>query len=285
MPKATPHYNLLAANPDLVKEWHPTKNIGIKPGELTPGSNRKVWWICSAGHEWKAAVSSRNGGSGCPFCSRSNEKETAYLALTNPELIKDWHPTKNGALNPRNVRASHPEKVWWLCASGHEWKDTIKNRIQGTGCPECEIKIVLKISKPAENNGSRLEPTAPGAGEAAGTTVFFKEDFIKPADKAESRSAVRYPLKATAVLENRDSGHWIYAQMNNFSNAGMYFETEVALKPGTKLIIKFDKPILPNVSQKLTSVVRWCRDLAEDYGAIPSYGLGVEFIQQDLFTP
>jgi hypothetical protein len=64
----------------------------------------------------------------------------------------------------------------------------------------------------------------------------------------------------------------------------MYFETEVALKPGTKIIIKFDKPIFPNASQKLTSIVRWCRGLADARGSISSFGLGVEFIQADVAT-
>jgi hypothetical protein len=285
MPKATPHYNLLTANPALIKEWHPTKNIGVKPGELTPGSGRKVWWICSAGHEWEAAVYSRSRGSGCPFCRRRTNNDAGYLALTNPDLITDWHPTKNGALNPRNVYSNHLKKVWWVCTSGHEWKDTIKNRIKGNGCPECEKNLVRKISKLTENNSYRMEPIARSSSVSGEATVFFEEDFSEIDDRAESRNGIRHPLKATAILEDKDSGHWIYAQMNNFSNEGMYFETEVALKPGTKIIIKFDKPIFPNASKKLTSIVRWCRDLAEDHGVISSYGLGVEFIQPDLFTP
>jgi len=285
MPKVTPHYNLLTTAPDLVKEWHPTKNIGVKPADLTPGSGMKVWWLCSAGHEWEAVVYSRSRGSGCPFCSTRPKKEAAILALTNPDLIRDWHPTRNGALNPRNVTSGYLKKVWWVCASGHEWKDTIKNRIRGNGCPECENNFVRKISKRSENYGYRLEPIAQSSSVSGEATVFFEEDFSEKNDKAESRSGIRHPLKATAILEDKDSGHWIYAQMNNFSNDGMYFETEVALKPGTKIIIKFDKPIFPNASKKLTSIVRWCRDLAEDYGAIPSYGLGVEFVHSDLSMP
>jgi hypothetical protein len=29
--------------------------------------------------------------------------QKSYLYLVNPSLIKEWHPTKNGNLNPRNV--------------------------------------------------------------------------------------------------------------------------------------------------------------------------------------
>jgi hypothetical protein len=282
MPKATAHYNLLTADPDLVKEWHPTKNIGVKPGDLTPGSSRKVWWICSAGHEWEAVVYSRSRGSGCPFCRKRKKIDRGYLALTNPDLIRDWHPTKNDELNPRNVPSGHPQKVWWVCAHGHEWKDTIKNRIKGKGCPACENDLARKISKPVENDGYRSGPIQPSHTISGSATVFFKEDFSETADKTESRNGIRHPLKATAILEDKVAGYWIYAQMNNFSNDGMYFETEVALKPGTKLIIKFDKPIFPNASKNLTSIVRWCKELAEDRGSISSFGLGVEFIQPDV---
>ncbi len=284
MPKATPYYNLLVANPNLVKEWHPTKNIGAKPGDLTPGSSRKVWWICSVGHEWEAVVYSRSRGSGCPFCRKRKKKGSGYLALTNPDLIRDWHPTKNGALNPRNVTSDHLKKVWWICVNGHEWKDTIKNRIKGRICPACEGNFVRKRSKLVENDGYRLGPIHRNSIISGNATVFFEEDFSETYYGTEFRNGIRYPLKATAILEDKVSGYWIYAQINNFSNDGIYFETEVALKPGTKIIIKFDKPIFPNASEKLTSIVRWCRGLADDPGTVSSFGLGVEFIQPDVFT-
>lgn len=37
--------------------------------DVLPNSHRKVWWICSKGHEWQAAVSTRNGGNKCPYCA------------------------------------------------------------------------------------------------------------------------------------------------------------------------------------------------------------------------
>lgn len=284
MPKASSDYNLLASSPDLVKEWHPTKNTGVKPADLTPGSGRKVWWICSAGHEWEAAIYSRSRGSGCPFCRRSKKSEAGYLALTNPELIKDWHPTKNGALNPRNVTSDHLKKVWWVCLNGHEWKDTIKNRIKGNGCPTCEGSVIRKSSQAAADDGYGLGPIQGSRTISGSATVFFAEDLPEPNDKTELRNGNRYPLKATAILEDKASGSWVYAQMNNFSDDGMYFETEVALKPGTRIIIKFDQPIFPNAAKMLTSVVRWCRGLADARGSISSFGLGVEFIQPDVIT-
>lgn len=69
MAKVTSEYNLLKTNPDLSREWHPTKNDGLKPQNVTPGFERKVWWICERGHEWAAPVNRRTRGRGCPLCA------------------------------------------------------------------------------------------------------------------------------------------------------------------------------------------------------------------------
>lgn len=36
------------------------------------------------------------------------------LATINPELAKEWHPTKNGDLRLEDVSAWDKRKVWWL---------------------------------------------------------------------------------------------------------------------------------------------------------------------------
>lgn len=41
--------------------------------------------------------------------------------------------------------SKHSNKiVWWQCKNGHEWKTSINNRSNGTGCPICSNKKVLK---------------------------------------------------------------------------------------------------------------------------------------------
>jgi hypothetical protein len=55
--------------PHLVKEFHPSKNGKIKPDQIKPGSNKKVWWICSRGHEWETMPAVRVKGSNCSKCS------------------------------------------------------------------------------------------------------------------------------------------------------------------------------------------------------------------------
>jgi len=74
--KACPENCLQHFNPELSSEWLHSKNGRLTPADVTPGSNRKVWWICQEGHEWEASVSNRNRGTGCPYCSGRRAKTT-----------------------------------------------------------------------------------------------------------------------------------------------------------------------------------------------------------------
>ena len=135
MAKLTASYNLQKNNPELSNEWHPTKNGNLTPKDVTPSSNRKVWWICDNNHEWEASVNNRNAGSSCPYCSSRALCDDNCLQTRNLELAKQWHPTKNGSLSPRDVMPNTNKKVWWLCERNHEWKAKISSRNNGTGCP------------------------------------------------------------------------------------------------------------------------------------------------------
>tara|TARA_B100001971_G_scaffold142545_1_gene131712 strand:- start:311 stop:745 length:435 start_codon:yes stop_codon:yes gene_type:complete len=140
--KDTQDNNLAFKNPDLAKEWHPTKNGDLKPTDVTPGSNQKVWWQClkNPEHEWKTIVKNRANGSGCPYCAGRKVGEDNNLAVKQPKLAEEWHPTKNGALKPIEVTPGSHMKVWWMCGQGHEWETTVGSRTKGTGCPLCSGK-------------------------------------------------------------------------------------------------------------------------------------------------
>jgi len=62
--------------PHLAAQWHPTKNNGLTPKDVTAGSGKRVWWICKKGHEWEARISDRHSGSGCPVCGKMKAWET-----------------------------------------------------------------------------------------------------------------------------------------------------------------------------------------------------------------
>lgn len=142
--------DLASQYPALIREWHPTKNLPLQPASLLPGSERKVWWRCSQGHEWQARVRVRVNGCGCPVCAnRTVVAGTNDLASCFPALAEEWHPTKNGTCTPRDVTFGTKRRVWWQCSLGHEWQASVQSRtLGGTGCPVCTGRIV----QPGEND-------------------------------------------------------------------------------------------------------------------------------------
>ena len=138
-----PHreHNLHIKHPDVAKEWHPTKNTPLTSKDVTPRSNKKVWWKCKKSHEWEAIVQGRSKGNGCPYCSGRFPTKTNNLYVKFSEVAKEWHLTKNKTLTPKDVTPGSGKKVWWKCKKGHEWAAIISNRSQGTGCPLCRPNI------------------------------------------------------------------------------------------------------------------------------------------------
>ncbi len=132
--------DLSTVNPKLASEWNYSKNK-ISPLNIRPNSNKKVWWICSKGHEWEAVISSRNAGSNCPYCS--NQKVlVGYndLATTHPNIAKEWNFEKNNPLLPTMFTKGSDKKVWWKCELGHEWQAHIYTRTskKPSKCPKCQ---------------------------------------------------------------------------------------------------------------------------------------------------
>ena len=138
MRKATDTYNLQVVKPNLAKQWHPTKNGRLRPRDFTPGSGKLVWWQCSNGHEWKAVINDRNRGYGCPYCSGRRLWSDSSVKVKHPELAKEWHPTKNGSLKPKDVTFASGLKIWCKCKRGHEWQTRIRVRTRGSECPVCQ---------------------------------------------------------------------------------------------------------------------------------------------------
>lgn len=78
--------NLLVSNPLLCEEWNYIRNIKT-PNEYTVCSGQKVWWKCkNCEHEWKAAISNRTKGRGCPKCCKS-KGETIILEYLETKNI------------------------------------------------------------------------------------------------------------------------------------------------------------------------------------------------------
>ena len=135
---------LAQTNPKLARDWHPTKNAPLMPKDVSPNSNRKVWWLCRYGHAWEAVLCNRNYGGGCPYCAGKKACADNCLQTIKPEVARQWHPAKNAPLTPKKVTPGTPRKAWWLCDMGHVWEDSIAHRSSGRGCPYCSGRRLSK---------------------------------------------------------------------------------------------------------------------------------------------
>ncbi|MFF2531519.1 zinc-ribbon domain-containing protein [Brevibacillus sp. NPDC058079] len=140
--KASEDNCLAVLFPDLLKEWDYEKNGSITPYNIVPGREAKTWWLCPAkGHSYRASPYIRTTTDrGCPYCNNREACEDNCLAVTHPDLTKEWHPTKNGKYTPFNVLAGNHKKFWWICSKGHEYPASLLNRARKekpSRCPYC----------------------------------------------------------------------------------------------------------------------------------------------------
>ena len=68
-----------------------------------------------------------------------------------------------------------------------------------------------------------------------------------------------------------------YCQWPFNTKSGMYIETETSIGKETRVNMKLDRPILYYSQRSYSSIVRWCKGLEDEKGAIYAYGLGVKF--------
>lgn len=137
---------LATINPELTKEWHPTKNKGLTPCDVTNGSSKKIWWRCkdNSKHEWCCAVSMRTASgnknpTGCPYCCGRLPSKDYNLLIKNPELCEEWDYLKN-IKSPIQYTPNSNQVVWWICKNcGFNWEASInqRNGVLKTNCPKC----------------------------------------------------------------------------------------------------------------------------------------------------
>lgn len=150
-------FNDLESNyPNIAKEWDYDKNYPLTPKDVVVGSQKKYWWVITHFDEisnkdiklsWKMSVYDRVNGKNCPYLGKNQFSLLIGfndLATVNPQLAREWHPTKNGNLTPKDVTCGSNRKVWWqkkiLDENTNiyydvEWKAVISSRNKGQNCP------------------------------------------------------------------------------------------------------------------------------------------------------
>lgn len=202
---------LSETHPNLVEEWDYEKNAPLTPGEVTAGSGKKAWWICSKGHSWDAQIASRVYGAGCPFCSGNRLlKGFNDLATKNPNLILEWDYGRNYPYKPEEFTAYSRQKAWWKCNRGHSWQAAIGNRNNGTSCPICgkDIRIKHRNSTIVKQNMSLGEKRPDLAKE----WHPFKNGSLSPFEVTFKSSKKVWWLgdcghEWSATVQNRSNNH------------------------------------------------------------------------------
>ena len=93
--------SLAEVHPELITEWS-EKNLPLTPDDITFGSNKKVWWKGTCGHEWQTSVKARSNGEKCPICSGARVIAGINdLATLEPLLAKQW--SKKNKIKPTEV--------------------------------------------------------------------------------------------------------------------------------------------------------------------------------------
>lgn len=141
----------------LANEWDYKRNGNLTPKMFLPKSHKKVWWICSKGHSFKAAIDSRTRGSSCPICS-GQKVLSGYndLLTVQKELCEEWDYDKN-SLMPDQVSEHSGRSVWWKCRKcNFSWKASPATRVKAHGCPKCnqQKQISNFIKGKIERQGS-----------------------------------------------------------------------------------------------------------------------------------
>ena len=137
--------DLAAINPQLASEWDREKNGELKPNQVLPRSDKKVWWICPKGHSYQATVSNRTNGRGCPICSgRVTVVGVNDFATMHPELLAEWDYEKNEK-DPSEYAEHQRVLVWWKDSQGRSWRQTIEARSYGHGFNERAKRKVMNL--------------------------------------------------------------------------------------------------------------------------------------------
>jgi hypothetical protein len=195
-----------------------------------------------------------------------------------PRLKKEWHPSLNDKINPRNVTLAFQKKVWWICNEGHEWKATVKCRIRGRGCPLCSKNLVNINAHNLIDNLQQKDTPKKNRANSRKQNLIFESDASNIYLGENYRRARRFKLNATAVIEIPASEHWFYTTIRDISYEGLYFETEGFLKKGAIITVKIDQPILTTDTKSYSSKIRWCKELDFENSSISTYGIGVQFV-------
>ena len=104
-------------------------------------------------------------------------------------------------------------------------------------------------------------------------------------DQTEKRSCERHYQEVPITVAYFNTSRYYLATMRNYSEGGLYFESDFAFQPRTSLYIRIEKKVLdppgPEIHNGFRSValgeVKWCTEISK--GEPGKYGVGVRYYE------
>lgn len=119
---------------DVSALWHPNRNGEVLARDVEPDSPLMVWWKCPEGHEWRESVAQCVNRGGCARCAHS---AGGRLSEEYPDLAAEWVDDLN-AKKAWQVKSNSKLQAVWRCHTcGETFRESVKRRVHGVGCPNC----------------------------------------------------------------------------------------------------------------------------------------------------
>ena len=99
----------------------------------------------------------------------------------------------------------------------------------------------------------------------------------------EYRDNARFDHEAAILIENYPRGSYYHARMFNYSEGGMYFESNIPFRQGTIIIFGIENSPFQNCPGVYRAKVKWCKKLP-DKSSIYYYGVGAEFFKPNRLS-
>jgi hypothetical protein len=92
----------------------------------------------------------------------------------------------------------------------------------------------------------------------------------------ENRNSEHFNYKATVMIEHVCTGYCYHGTMYYYSGDGIYFESDYAPRPETKIRIRVNNLPFISTPHAYFAKVRWRQQLTDNDSSY-SYGIGVKY--------
>lgn len=133
--------SVASCDANVEAEWDGERN-NVAPTDVRRTSQKRYWWCCGLGHRYQAAPKSRARGRRCVVCDGTELRPGINdLKSTYPELAPSF--ARDGGKDASEVDARPSRSHLWVCDFAHRYEATVRERLNGRGCPYCSGRRVL----------------------------------------------------------------------------------------------------------------------------------------------